>query len=81
MSSSFSSGQSVIPLLAESVVQVDDRGLEWKATLRHGIVFHDGTPLTSRDVVHTFESVLDPEIGSRYRATYTEPAGPLATPT
>ncbi len=61
----------VVPLLAGSVTQVDELGLEWKVTLRSGLTFHDGVPLTSRDVVRTFESVLDPATGSRYRATYS----------
>ncbi len=60
----------VEPLLAESVEQLDDAGREWRVTLRPGLTFHDGTPVTSRDVVATFASVLDPEVGSRYRATY-----------
>ncbi len=38
--------------------------------LRDGLRFHDGSPLTSRDVVATYESVLDPARGSTSRGTY-----------
>ncbi|MGO1440815.1 MAG: ABC transporter substrate-binding protein [Brevibacterium yomogidense] len=33
----------------------------WTATIREGVVFHDGTPLTAHDVVFTFERIIDPE--------------------
>jgi peptide/nickel transport system substrate-binding protein len=61
----------VEPLLAESVERIDDAGRTWRVTLRPGLTFHDGTPVTSRDVVATFASVRDPRVGSRYRATYS----------
>ncbi len=59
------------PLLAESIVPEDPDGSRWRVTLRPGLVFHDGTPLTSKDVVATYESILDPATGSRYRSTYS----------
>lgn len=62
---------SVEPLLAESISPLDDEGLAWKVTIRDGLAFHDGAPLTSRDVVYTYRSISDPEIGSRYRSTYS----------
>lgn len=33
-------------------------------TLRQGVTFHDGTPLTIRDVLATFKAHLDPEVKS-----------------
>jgi peptide/nickel transport system substrate-binding protein len=39
--------------LAESVARSDD-GLVWTFTLRDGVTFHDGTPLTAQDVVFSF---------------------------
>ncbi len=38
----------------------ENKGLEWRFTLREGVVFHDGTPLTADDVVYSFERLLDP---------------------
>jgi len=39
--------------LAEDV-QVSEDGLVWTFTLRDGVVFHDGEPLTADDVVYSF---------------------------
>ncbi len=38
--------------------------------LKKGALFHDGRELTSRDVKYTFESILDPELGSAKRGSY-----------
>lgn len=62
---------SVEPRLADRVERVDEAGLEWRVRLGEGPRFHDGRPVTSRDVVYTFRSVLDPAVGSRYRSTYS----------
>jgi peptide/nickel transport system substrate-binding protein len=40
------------------------------ATLRRGIVFHDGRELTSADVVYTFRSILDPAVRSPRRSAF-----------
>src|SRR5262249_31245334 len=59
---------SLAPMMemAESVVAEDP--LTWVVTLREGVRFSDGSPMTSADVVHTFRSVLDPKRGaSPYR--------------
>jgi peptide/nickel transport system substrate-binding protein len=45
------------PLLAEKWDVSADR-LTWKFTLRDGVAFHDGEPLTSEDVVFTFQSLI-----------------------
>lgn len=39
-------------------------------TLREGASFHDGTPVTARDVVATYESVRDPALRSPFRGLY-----------
>jgi peptide/nickel transport system substrate-binding protein len=62
---------AVRPLLAESVTRLDDEGRDWRVVLVRGATFDDGTPVTARDVVYTFGSVLDPATGSRYRTTYS----------
>ena len=37
---------------------IDHGGLEYHFDLRRGVRFHDGTPLTARDVVHSFERIF-----------------------
>ena len=52
----------VVPSLAESW-SVSDDSLTYTFTLRDGIVFSDGTPITADDVVWTFNHALDPKTG------------------
>ena len=42
------------PYLAESVTSNDD-ATEWTITLREGVTFHDGAPLTAEDVIFMYE--------------------------
>src|SRR5690625_1201803 len=51
-------------LAAADPVQVDDT--TWTVTLRDGATFHDGTPVTTEDVVFSFERVLDEDNASLY---------------
>jgi ABC-type transport system substrate-binding protein len=56
------------PVLAVSWIWSEDaRALDMK--LREGVTFHDGTPLTARDVKYTFDTILAPESGSRQKPT------------
>ncbi|MEX0605622.1 MAG: ABC transporter substrate-binding protein [Marinobacter sp.] len=48
-----------VPLAASSYEWVSDTELE--ITLREGVVFHDGSPLTAEDVIYTFEWVINEE--------------------
>jgi peptide/nickel transport system substrate-binding protein len=50
---------SLKPLLATEWKLVDPTTLEF--TLRQGVKFHDGTPLTADDVVYTFNLVSNPD--------------------
>jgi peptide/nickel transport system substrate-binding protein len=53
------------PALAEAIESRDAR--VWTAKLRPGVRFHDGTPLTPRDVIYSFKRHLDPALGSKGR--------------
>ncbi len=52
----------VVPSLAEEWAISDD-GLTYTFTLRDGITFSDGSPITADDVVWTFNHALDPQTG------------------
>ena len=51
------------PRLAESWEPNDD-GSVWTFTIRSGVTFHNGAPMTSEDVVATFEKLINPDGGS-----------------
>lgn len=42
---------------------VSDDGLTYTFNLTHDASFHDGTPLTAKDVVYTFNRLRDPDLG------------------
>lgn len=50
---------ALAPAVAESV-RPSDGARVWTATIRRGIRFHDGRPVTPDDVVATFRRILDP---------------------
>lgn len=58
------------PELAASIEQRDER--TWDVVLRDDIRFSDGTPVTAEDVVYSFSSVLDPDMGSLYRSGFED---------
>jgi len=41
---------------------VSDDGLTWTFTIRKGVKWHDGTPLTARDVAFTYNYVIDNDL-------------------
>ena len=43
----------------------------WVYSIRPGVTFHDGTPLTAADVVASLQRHLDPAVGSYWNNTYT----------
>lgn len=59
----------VVPSLAESW-EVSDDSLTYTFTLREGLTFSDGSPLTADDVVWTFNHALDPNTGGWTGAYY-----------
>ncbi len=73
-------------LLHRGLVRLDDRfqpqpdlaaswrhpdPLIWRFVLRGGVRFHDGTPVTARDVVATLNSIRDVKYGSPLRASFS----------
>ena len=52
----------IVPALADSWKTSDD-GLTWTFTLKEGVTFHNGDPLTPADVVAALKRAADPESG------------------
>ena len=52
--------------LAEAIETVD--ATNWTIKLRPGVLFHDGRPLTSADVVYSLRRHADPAVGSQGKA-------------
>jgi len=57
------------PQLAERLDNPDP--LHYIAHLRHGVKFHDGHELSSRDVTYTYAMFLDPAYVSPYKGAFT----------
>lgn len=55
----FGEGTDLLPALAK-VWEVNKSGIIYTFHLRKNIFFHDGSPLTARDVVYSLQRVLDP---------------------
>jgi peptide/nickel transport system substrate-binding protein len=49
----------IVPALAESYEAAPD-GTSYTFTLRQGVVFHDGRPFTSADVIYSLELAMNP---------------------
>ncbi|MFQ5895005.1 MAG: ABC transporter substrate-binding protein [Nitrospinota bacterium] len=60
----------VEPELADEWRQPDP--LTYLFRLRAGVRFHDGAPLTAKDVKFTFDSLRDPQLGSPKAGSYRE---------
>jgi len=59
-----------IPELAESWTNPDPKTYIFK--LRKGVKFHNGREFVADDVIFSFNRVLTPELGSRYRGQLTQ---------
>lgn len=60
----------LVPDLAEGLEFLSDTRMRFK--LRQGVRFHDGKPLTSKDVLYTIKSVMDPKRRSPHYATFNK---------
>ncbi|MEV5430566.1 ABC transporter substrate-binding protein [Streptomyces sp. NPDC052701] len=56
------------PALAAALPKVGDGGRTYTYTLREGVRFSDGEPLTASDVVFTYRTVLDPRTNNTARS-------------
>lgn len=56
------------PALAKALPEVGDDGRTYTYTLREGVEFSDGEPLTSADVVFTYETILDARTNNTSRS-------------
>ncbi|MES5818787.1 ABC transporter substrate-binding protein [Streptomyces sp. RG80] len=56
------------PALAEALPEVGDDGRRYTYTLREGVEFSDGEPLTAADVVFTYETILDAKTNNTARS-------------
>ncbi|MCB0065089.1 MAG: ABC transporter substrate-binding protein [Caldilineaceae bacterium] len=55
------------PALAERW-EVSEDLLTWTFMLRQDVLFHHGTPFTARDVIYTYQRLLDPAVESPLRS-------------
>lgn len=60
---------SLTPDIAESVTTSED-GLTYNIIIRKDVTFHDGTPLTARDVVFTYELIQNPDLKSPLKGNW-----------
>jgi len=56
---------NVIPGQAQAW-RVSDDGLTWTFTLREGLMWSDGVPITAADFVYSFQRIIAPETASPY---------------
>lgn len=59
------SAELLSPGLAASWESSED-SMMWTFTLREGVTFHDGTPLTSADVIASFDRTLGLDLGAAF---------------
>ncbi|GGC57139.1 hypothetical protein GCM10011410_07120 [Hoyosella rhizosphaerae] len=68
-----SSGEGIpnlVPALAADDPTPNTDATEWTVTLREGVLFHDGSEFTARDVVATYDAILDPASASEARSSF-----------
>jgi oligopeptide transport system substrate-binding protein len=61
-----------VPALAAALPEISANGLTVTVSLRKGIFFSDGSPITANDFVYAMQRVVDPAVGSQSarRLTY-----------
>ncbi|MFF8939932.1 ABC transporter substrate-binding protein [Streptomyces paradoxus] len=56
------------PALAAELPEVTDGGRTYTYTLRKGVEFSDGEPLTAADVVYTYRTILDAKTNNTFKS-------------
>jgi peptide/nickel transport system substrate-binding protein len=64
---------NLVPDIAESII-LDEEKKTYAITLKKGISFHDGTPLTTKDVIFTINLMRDPNLKSPLRGNWNDVA-------
>lgn len=59
----------VVPLLADSWEISEDK-LVYTFSIKRGIKWHDGVPLTAHDVVFSYQKIMDPKVDSPHLRSY-----------
>jgi oligopeptide transport system substrate-binding protein len=62
----FDAGGNLIPEMAEGLPVVSNDGKALTCTLRSGLTYSDGHPLTARDFEYGWKRLLDPRTGAEY---------------
>ncbi|WP_326638571.1 ABC transporter substrate-binding protein [Streptosporangium sp. NBC_01755] len=62
---------SMKPALASAAPTISEDGRTVTFTLREGVTFHDGRPVTAADVEYTYEALLDEANNSPIRGDYS----------
>lgn len=65
---------NIVPGLAEDWT-FDENTNTYKFTLRDGLTFHDGEPLTAEDVKFTIEAIINPDNGSENASNFEDVKG------
>ncbi|WP_405860409.1 ABC transporter substrate-binding protein [Streptomyces sp. NBC_00090] len=63
----FDADMKLRPALAAELPHISADGLTYTYTLREGVTFSDGAPFTSKDVVFTYRTILDPKTNNASR--------------
>lgn len=62
---------TLVPDVAESITVSED-GLTYNIVVRNDITFHDGAPLTAKDVSYTIRLIQDPDLKSPLRGNWAD---------
>ena len=57
-------------VLATAIERLPGEAPTYRVRLRRGVRFHDGSAFDCHDVVYTYESILDPAVGSPFHGGY-----------